>query len=55
MWNVKAKVIEGGGRLELFEDDCRRYLNIVQGKGEIKELTKATILCTAQKLREVLV
>jgi len=54
VWNVKANVIpEITGRLEPSKNHSE-YLSNIPGKHEIKELHKPTILCTAHKLREMM-
>jgi len=55
MWNVKTKVIPiiigaTGTISKLF----RKYVNIIPGKHEVKELQKTAILGTAHILRKVL-
>jgi hypothetical protein len=55
MRNVKAKVIPVLlGATGTISKLLRQYLSNVPGKHEIKELEKTAILCTAHKLREVL-
>jgi Na+-transporting methylmalonyl-CoA/oxaloacetate decarboxylase gamma subunit len=42
------------GATGTISESLRQYLSNVPGKHEIKELQKTAILCTAHKLREVL-
>ena len=52
IWNVKTKETgETGTISQLF----RKYLRNISGKHEIKKIQKATILCAAHTLREVLI
>jgi len=55
MWNVKAKVILViTGVTGTISKSLRQYLRNILRKHKIKKLKKA-ILCTAHKLREVLI
>jgi hypothetical protein len=55
MWNVRARVILVIiGVTGTISQSLRQYLNNIPEKHEIKELQKTAILCTAYKLREVL-
>jgi hypothetical protein len=56
MWNVKAKVVPviliwATGTIS---KSLKQYLSDILRKHEIKKLQKTAILCTAHKLREVL-
>ena len=55
MWNVTTKLIPVIiGATGTISKSLRQYLSNIPGKGEIKELQTTAILCTAHKLREVL-
>jgi dihydrodipicolinate reductase len=55
MRNVTTKVIPVIiGATGTISKSLRQYLINIPGKGEIKELQTTAILCTAHKLREVL-
>jgi hypothetical protein len=55
MRNVTTKVIPVIiGATGTISKSLRQYLINISGKGEIKELQTTAILCTAHKLREVL-
>ena len=55
MWNVKTKVIPVIiGATGIISKSFRKYVNNIQGKHEVKELQKTTILGTAYILRKVL-
>jgi hypothetical protein len=55
MWNVKAKVIPVTiGATGTISKSLRQYPSNIPGEHEIKEMQKTAILCTAHKLREVL-
>ena len=55
MWNVQAKVTPViAGATGTVSESLRQYLSNIPGKHEIKELQKTAILCTAHKLRAVL-
>jgi hypothetical protein len=52
---VKAKVTPVIiGATEAISKSLRQYLSNISGKHEIKKLQKTAILCTAHKLKEVL-
>jgi hypothetical protein len=55
MWNVKTKltpvIIGATGTIST---SFRKYLSSIPGKHDIKELQKTAILCTAHRLRKVL-
>ena len=54
-WNVQAKVTPViAGATGTVSKSLRQYLSNIPGKHEIKELQKTAILCTAHKLRAVL-
>jgi len=55
MWNVKTKVIPViTGATGTISVSLRKYVNIIPGKHEVKELQKTAILGTAHLLRNVL-
>jgi len=55
MWKVRAELIPVViGATGTISKSLRLYLSNILGKHEIKELQKAAILCTAHKLRKVL-
>jgi len=55
MWKVKTKAIPVTiGATGTIEKSLKLYLNSMLVKNEIEELRKTAILCTAHKLREVL-
>jgi len=55
MWNVKAKVIPVNNRATgTISESPNQYLSNIPGKHKIEKLQKPAILCTAHKLREVL-
>jgi len=55
MWNVKVEVISVVIKATgTSSKSLRQYLSNVPGKREIKKLQKTVILCTAHKLRKVL-
>jgi len=55
MWNVKTKVIPVIiGATGTISESFRKYVSIIPGKHEVKELQKTAILGTAHILRKVL-
>jgi hypothetical protein len=55
MWNVNTNVIPVIiGATGTISESFRKYLSIVQGNHEVKELQKTAILGTAHILRKVL-
>ena len=52
MWNIKTKVIIGA--TGTISKSFRKYMSIIPGKHEAKELQKTAILDTAHILRKVL-
>ena len=55
MWNVKTKVIPViTGATGTVSKSFRKYISIIPGKHEVKELQKTAILGTAHTLRKVL-
>jgi len=55
MWNVKTKVIPViTGATGTVSKSFRKYISIIPGKHEVKELQKTAILGTAHILRKVL-
>jgi hypothetical protein len=55
MWNVKTKVMPVIiGATGSISKSIRKYLSIVLGKHEVKELQKTAILSTAHIPRELL-
>jgi hypothetical protein len=54
MQNVKAVMPVMIGATGTISKSLRQYLSNTMGKHKIKELQKTTLLCTAHKLREVL-
>jgi hypothetical protein len=55
MWNVKANVIPViNGATGIISESFRKYVSIIPGNHNFRELHKAAILGTAHILREVL-
>ena len=55
MWNMKTKVIPViNGLTDTKSTSLTPYLSNIMGKHEIKKLQKPAKLCTAHKLRKVL-
>ena len=55
MWNIKTKVIPVIiGATGTVSESCRKYVNNIPGKHEVKELQKTAILGTAHILRKIL-
>jgi hypothetical protein len=55
MWKVKTKVIPVIiGATGTISRSFRKYISIIPGNHEVKELQKVAILCTAHILRKVL-